>query len=212
MDVFIKNDEIWDWILFIGMIYSDWVSWDCSLCFRDSQAKVYHSILWPLRNSDLSISDELSNRKILSCYHDMMNKDHKYSRNDCIEMISANRRWISQHEHLFLQCKKNSASQNDFVKILTSFTRKITINETVIKSSTQVSGCTTLSGQTWILSAISLLAPVCFFDCQSLTLITLKSNSKLQQIDEFAFTESYLTTIQIHASIEMLCKSCFSKS
>jgi hypothetical protein len=44
----------------------------------------------------------------------------------------------------------------------------------------------------------------------SLTSVTFELNSKLHQIEEHAFDWSGLTTIQIPASVEVLCKSCFS--
>jgi hypothetical protein len=58
-------------------------------------------------------------------------------------------------------------------------------------------------------SRIEILCEFCFYNCQSLTSVTFKSNSKLQRIEQYAFAKSGLTTIQVPASVEVLCKYCF---
>jgi hypothetical protein len=58
-------------------------------------------------------------------------------------------------------------------------------------------------------SRIEILGESCFSNCQSLASITFESDSKLQQIEESAFAESGLTTIEVPASVEVLCNRCF---
>jgi hypothetical protein len=60
-------------------------------------------------------------------------------------------------------------------------------------------------------SRITILCESCFSACMSLTSVTFESNSKLQRIEESAFTRSGLRTIQVPASVEVLCKDYFSK-
>jgi hypothetical protein len=47
--------------------------------------------------------------------------------------------------------------------------------------------------------------------CDSLALVTIEHNSQLHQIGEAAFACSRLTTIQVPASVELLCKKCLCR-
>jgi hypothetical protein len=60
-----------------------------------------------------------------------------------------------------------------------------------------------------IKSRMEIMSESWFANCRLLTSVTFESSSKLQRIDEFAFSGSSLSTIQIPATVEVLYKSCF---
>jgi hypothetical protein len=103
----------------------------------------------------------------------------------------------------------NQASQCGTTKILTAFYRRITVCQGALETLTPNFLCRTASARAWISSSISQLTKDSFSNCESLTSITFESNSKLERIEESAFTMSRLTTIQVPASVEVLCKFCF---
>jgi hypothetical protein len=92
----------------------------------------------------------------------------------------------------------------------TVFLRRITVHRGVVEDFPLDSGNRQPSDRLWISSSMSGLFQSYFSNCTSLPSITFESNSKLQRIDESAFTESDLTTIHVPASVEVLCKNSFS--
>jgi hypothetical protein len=56
---------------------------------------------------------------------------------------------------------------------------------------------------------VEMLYKRCFPKCQSPTSVTIESDSRMQRIDESAFSESGSTTRHSPASVEMLCNRCF---
>jgi hypothetical protein len=108
------------------------------------------------------------------------------------------------------QVKRDSqVSQCGIPKIVTAFSRRVTLCEGAIEPCMEDFHCPALSARVWISSSISRLTKDCFCNCKSLTSVTFELNSKLQRIEESVFEESGLRTIQIPASVEVLCKSCF---
>jgi hypothetical protein len=104
----------------------------------------------------------------------------------------------------------NSKSKANFTKRHYSDSHNILSQRIwVIEAMTGDSLCLLLSHRAFIPSAVLQLARFCRCKYKSLTFITFESGSKLQRLDEYAFSWSVLTAFHIPASVELLCKGCF---
>jgi hypothetical protein len=103
------------------------------------------------------------------------------------------------------QAEKHScASEDNTIKVLTRFFRRISVREGVIQILSQDYFRPEAAQRAWISSSISVADINCFSNCTSLTSVTFESNSKLQRIEESAFEKTGLRTIQIPATVEVL--------
>jgi hypothetical protein len=71
-------------------------------------------------------------------------------------------------------------SQDSAMKILTAFSRRITMRKGVIEIFSQDFFSPAFARRTWILSSISVLTKTHFSDCKSLASVTFELDSKLQ--------------------------------
>jgi hypothetical protein len=106
--------------------------------------------------------------------------------------------------------KHQWASQCNTLYIITAFSRRRSVREGVIEIVSHDFLFPAAAHRVWISSSISTLTQTCFCHCTSLTSVTFESNSKLRRMEDGAFAQNGLRTIEIPASVEIVCKFCFS--
>jgi hypothetical protein len=107
--------------------------------------------------------------------------------------------------------QQHCSSESNKIKVITDFWRQVWVHEGLIEIFRHDSSCPVWTQRVWISSSSSRFARLYFPNCRSLMSVTFESNSKLQRIDESAFQGSGLKTIDVPASVEVVCKSCFSE-
>jgi hypothetical protein len=124
--------------------------------------------------------------------------------------ISANGRPISLKMRISRAANKGkSAPKRSDKEFLTTFPRRVTVRQGIVRDFTLVFIDQPSSCRLWISSLISILPQNCFSKYKSFTSVILEPSSKLQRIKQFAFELSGLSTIIVLASVEVLCKFCF---